>query len=58
MKNLKNLGEILNKKEQQSINGGGCLCEAHWYGRTCNGLGHICCGIGLCLPKGDPRCYA
>lgn len=33
MKNLKNLGRVLNKTEQQSINGGngqnGCICYYH-----------------------------
>ena len=51
MKNLKNLGEILNKEEQQSINGGGFL-QAYCSGPTGQfcAPGHICCRKRLCSP--------
>ena len=46
MKNLKNLGEILNKEEQQSINGGGIV---HCYGSD----GNIIWSAASNSPRGD-----
>ncbi len=56
MKNLKNLGEILNKEEQQSINGGvfeyrcqvGCANKSK--GQSCYGSGTApnCKCPGIC----------
>ena len=59
LKNILNLegAQQLSKNEQQTINGGGIYCRVQDYGKVCNGLGHICCGTGLCLPEGDPKCF-
>lgn len=54
MKNLKNLGKSLNKKEQQSINGGssGCInvcCSSNAYcGSNCET--NIFAVNGICQP--------
>ena len=56
MKNLRNLGKILNKQEQQSINGGDHLtdpeidCITHGGNWTCAGMFYC----GCVYPPIDP----
>jgi len=60
MKNkILNLGKVLNKEAQKSINGGfftpGCVFYDDPYGGTCS----ACCkvvGIGICEPDPTQMC--
>ena len=51
MKNLKNLGEILNKKEQKTINGGRTYCDLSHPSCSCP-PGEVCVTSGPNDPTG------